>query len=653
MGDPLAHPGCPRAARSNASAWTPGAAPERLRSVSSTTMEVDITNDAGWCEVRRRNITKTSEGISSTKRTVLRDAAAPTRAPADFKWKGAEEDSVCIIYKQNIVVVSTPSEERARRYGSIKKIRIGEQKHEASAYRAAPENTSKGLIRGISPKESSEDVIDNQLDEASTQVSWPEKRRHMDALQETPRSPRAQPLVQPDEESGTETTEMDVQVLSPQDSSGEVDSAAVAERQDGQTWTEDGWQTVLRRRQNKSQTKKQKNAAEAADCNTSSSSQPKQGSQEKHGRRPRRRRPLPPLPKEDIKIVLRPHKGLAVKDLLGYEISTAVIDACHRHFDGSSFMLRVHPGSNIIILSTPHEHVAKELREITHLTIRGRAHSFNSYVADPEGVLRGTVHGIPSGTSQAELMANLRVRTQGVKIERARMLGSTKTAIITFMGSTLPRCVYFMGAEAVCYPHKPTKQVCKVCHSAGHRTKTETPSALVQLRPGLVSGITLAIKIQDPEYQKIVAEHKQLALENEKLRRQIKEERREFQKIISSLETKLEARLNALEANNKPTHALRREKRLQWISPRRLASRPAHEDFTVLLNEAARAVGTRDQLVVVGDFNAPSTAWGYVRDSPKGVLLEHITALCLSKCPVMSVGGSRSFAKRTTQPLRK
>ncbi|KAH8033325.1 hypothetical protein HPB51_010241 [Rhipicephalus microplus] len=56
----------------------------------------------------------------------------------------------------------------------------------------------------------------------------------------------------------------------------------------------------------------------------------------------------------------------------------------------------------------------------------------------------------------------------------------------------------------------------------------------------------------------MVAENKQLALENEKLRCQIKEERREFHKIISSLETKLEARLNALEANNNATHAISR-----------------------------------------------------------------------------------------------
>ncbi|KAH7958172.1 hypothetical protein HPB51_027845 [Rhipicephalus microplus] len=152
--------------------------------------------------------------------------------------------------------------------------------------------------------------------------------------------------------------------LVPQGSSEEVDNVSAGERHDGAAWTEDGWHTVLTRRQKKNQKKNQKNASEAVECNASSSSPPKQGSQVKRRRRTRSRRPLPPLPKDDIKIILRPHKGLAVKDILGYELSTAVIDACHRHFDGGSFMLRVHPGSNIIIVSTPHEHVAKELRDM-------------------------------------------------------------------------------------------------------------------------------------------------------------------------------------------------------------------------------------------------------------------------------------------------
>ncbi|XP_070378094.1 uncharacterized protein [Dermacentor albipictus] len=71
----------------------------------------------------------------------------------------AEEDSICINSKQNIVVLSTPSEDRARKYGAINKLRLGEQEFEASAYRAAPDNTPKGLIRGISQEESPEDIV--------------------------------------------------------------------------------------------------------------------------------------------------------------------------------------------------------------------------------------------------------------------------------------------------------------------------------------------------------------------------------------------------------------------------------------------------------------------------------------------------------------
>ncbi|KAH8032008.1 hypothetical protein HPB51_022530 [Rhipicephalus microplus] len=211
----------------------------------------------------------------------------------------------------------------------------------------------------------------------------------------------------------------------------------------------------------------------------------KQKHEATQGFRRRKRRGPPPLPKEDIKIILRPHKGLWVKNILGLELSRAVIDACQRSFNGNDFLLRVHPGSNIVILSTPSMEVASRLRGISQLKIRGQIHAFNAYVADPEGVLRGIVHGIPAGTSQDELMENLRVRTQGVNIERARMLGSSKTAIITFTGNVLPRSVYIMGAELICYPYKPTVQVCKICLQTGHRTDVcPTPNVNVCLKCG-------------------------------------------------------------------------------------------------------------------------------------------------------------------------
>ncbi|KAH8035790.1 hypothetical protein HPB51_008617 [Rhipicephalus microplus] len=193
----------------------------------------------------------------------------------------------------------------------------------------------------------------------------------------------------------------------------------------------------------------------------------------------------------------QPSQAGTVKNQFGSELSMAVIEACRNSFGGESFLLRVHPGSNIIILSTPHEQVAGRLREINQLKIRGRIHPFNAYVADPEDVLRGIAHGLPPRTTQADLMANLRIPTQGGKIERARMLGSSKSAIITFTGDVLPRCVYFMGAEAICYPYKPTVQVCKICRSTGHRTDVcPTPNSDVCSKCGTCDP-TQRIRSQD------------------------------------------------------------------------------------------------------------------------------------------------------------
>ncbi|CAN8013084.1 unnamed protein product, partial [Ixodes pacificus] len=81
------------------------------------------------------------------------------RSAAGIGREATEEDSICLNVRQNVVVLSTPSEDRANKYGAITKLRIGERKYEASAYRAAPENTSKGLVRGISKDENPADIV--------------------------------------------------------------------------------------------------------------------------------------------------------------------------------------------------------------------------------------------------------------------------------------------------------------------------------------------------------------------------------------------------------------------------------------------------------------------------------------------------------------
>ncbi|KAL1473001.1 hypothetical protein MTO96_039004 [Rhipicephalus appendiculatus] len=56
--------------------------------------------------------------------------------------KEAEGDTECSNYKQNILVVSTPLEERAEKYITIARLRIRDKEFEANAYDSALEDTS-------------------------------------------------------------------------------------------------------------------------------------------------------------------------------------------------------------------------------------------------------------------------------------------------------------------------------------------------------------------------------------------------------------------------------------------------------------------------------------------------------------------------------
>ncbi|KAH8041912.1 hypothetical protein HPB51_019547 [Rhipicephalus microplus] len=141
----------------------------------------------------------------------------------------------------------------------------------------------------------------------------------------------------------------------------ETGDAACSERHGR---TEDAWHTVLSRRQKKLLKKQQSQMEKAVKANEKFESYPpaeKQKREATQGFRQRKRRGPPPLLKEDIKIILRPHKGLWVKNILGLELSRAVIDACQRSFNGNDFLLRVHPGSNVEILSMPSMEVASRL----------------------------------------------------------------------------------------------------------------------------------------------------------------------------------------------------------------------------------------------------------------------------------------------------
>ncbi|KAL1482030.1 hypothetical protein MTO96_034053 [Rhipicephalus appendiculatus] len=85
--------------------------------------------------------------------SIYQAAAIPTEAQ--------DEDMVCPNLQQNIIVVSTPIEAHADKYQRITRIKVGKDTYETSAYEAAPDYTSKGVIRGIPLEDTARDITAN------------------------------------------------------------------------------------------------------------------------------------------------------------------------------------------------------------------------------------------------------------------------------------------------------------------------------------------------------------------------------------------------------------------------------------------------------------------------------------------------------------
>ncbi|KAG0417840.1 hypothetical protein HPB47_005321 [Ixodes persulcatus] len=100
-------------------------------------------------------------GLDLTKTPVVKVISAIRKA-ANLSPAEIVLDTQCPNVQQNIMVISTPDELRARRYANIKDITIGTKKYEVGACVAAPHGTVKGVVKGI-PLENSAGTINESV----------------------------------------------------------------------------------------------------------------------------------------------------------------------------------------------------------------------------------------------------------------------------------------------------------------------------------------------------------------------------------------------------------------------------------------------------------------------------------------------------------
>ncbi|KAH7955073.1 hypothetical protein HPB49_024364 [Dermacentor silvarum] len=148
----------------------------------------DFGEGAGWCNVKRlKQANGRIESSQNQQAQMQRQTATmPTTGTAQCKRKYTRQmqhiamasrmpelpsdDSKSVVRPRGgfkatdygtdrIYCCLRNAADRAKRYEAISKLHIGDREFEANAYRAALENTSKGLIRNISKNESPADIV--------------------------------------------------------------------------------------------------------------------------------------------------------------------------------------------------------------------------------------------------------------------------------------------------------------------------------------------------------------------------------------------------------------------------------------------------------------------------------------------------------------
>ncbi|KAL1476822.1 hypothetical protein MTO96_036213 [Rhipicephalus appendiculatus] len=96
-----------------------------------------INRPRGGLDIKKVGDFKTSQAIAAARGVTANDMAHAI---------------ICPSIMQNIMIASTPDERNSKAYAIVEAIAIDKAMYEVSAYMAAPNNNSKGVIKGIDPE---------------------------------------------------------------------------------------------------------------------------------------------------------------------------------------------------------------------------------------------------------------------------------------------------------------------------------------------------------------------------------------------------------------------------------------------------------------------------------------------------------------------
>ncbi|KAH7955344.1 hypothetical protein HPB52_000379 [Rhipicephalus sanguineus] len=219
---------------------------------------------------------------------------------------------------------------------------------------------------------------------------------------------------------------------------------------------------------------------------------------------------MPPLPRDDIKIVIRPRGGLNISKIGAAAVADAILaaagisqeDLCHD-------TLCPNLQQNIMVASTPKRENASRNVRMKQILISGKVHELSAYETAPHSTCKGVIRNIPLQDDPDVIDAKI-VNTNNPFALAAKRIAQTGTVIVAFDGYRVPNFVRYGPVLMQCSLYRKQIDVCYACGRLGHRADVcPTPGDMICR--GCVSQAPMTSMCVPPSASYVVASISRLA----------------------------------------------------------------------------------------------------------------------------------------------
>ncbi|KAH6945795.1 hypothetical protein HPB50_009953 [Hyalomma asiaticum] len=225
---------------------------------------------------------------------------------------------------------------------------------------------------------------------------------------------------------------------------------------------EQGWKTIHARNE--------KNRASDADMEGDKQGDAKPADADQHKRReckniqrmnaaPKK----PHLPKEDIKVIIRPKDGFNTAGYSVAQIGDYILRATGLKPEVVKDSIRINERQNIVVQIYIYIQCDEGL-------LYGRQNIRSHRIHGGAKIRRkGSSEGYRTTIPPEDIEKSL-VNERNPRILRAKRMGCTNHAIIVLQGMYVPRYMYYRSCEYRCVLYKKQYEACYVCEKLGHRS---------------------------------------------------------------------------------------------------------------------------------------------------------------------------------------